>query len=107
MSALLSKQDAYQQKLKAQLDQIKSEINQRRAEVEEMVADQRIKAVTRLEELEQQLQLAQETKNNLQSAPESALNDLKVKSKKAVAKMQKGLKQLAEEFNLEPVEEKE
>ncbi len=107
MSALLSKEKAYQQKLEAQLDQIKSEISKRRAEIEEMVADQKIAASTRLDELEQQLNLAQDTRDNLNSAPESAWNDLKVKSQKVMTRLQNGLKQLAKEFDLEPVNEEE
>ena len=104
MTELLSEQNAYQQKLNAQLKQIRAVLSQRKAEVEELVADQRIAASKKLKQLEQQLTLAEGTRDSLASSSQDAWKELQKKKKKAVTKLQQGLQELTDQFDLEAAE---
>ncbi len=76
-SELIDEQEAYQQKMQAQVDQLEADFTKMRAKSEELQADAKIEASNKLEQAEQQLSKAKEQLANIKEVGSEAWEDFK------------------------------
>ncbi len=76
-SDLINQQEAYRQKMQAQLDQLEADFQKMRAKSEELQAEAKLEAKDRLERVEQQLGLAKSKLAKIKDVSQDAWDEFK------------------------------
>lgn len=101
MKQVFSQRKAYQQKLEGKLEQFRAKLALSKGQAKELVAEQKLAANKKIEQLSQQLSEIKDASQDLQQAGEDAWNQLQIKTEEMLADWSEKLDRLIQEYELE------